>query len=192
MRFILLISICLYSISAAAQRSCVDIFDRGSRPAAVMMDARFVGENGGVFINTASGIFGKTKAQRVFFKTTYLNSDQLKSSVATIAATGYLESQFPEALDFIFVVTESNELRVHPKVVESSLSRVKHSSLNNGEPVLMAGELELSADGRIFRVNNRSGHYRPPKANLEWFIRTYFGSPTPSDLRVFDASESRR
>lgn len=63
---------------------------------------------------------------------------------------------------------------------------VRHSQLNEGwDPVYCAGEMRI-ASGMIDRINNESGHFRPPAACLE-YVRSVLGwlrAPTSPDVEM--------
>ena len=49
------------------------------------------------------------------------------------------------------------------------LGKHHHASLVAGEDVIAAGTMRVS-HGRLFEVDNASGHYRPPPASLSVFV----------------------
>jgi hypothetical protein len=53
---------------------------------------------------------------------------------------------------------------------EAEPHRFHHSSLTSGMPVAAAGEMIIFA-GRLYAINNRSGHYRPPPIALSRVIK---------------------
>lgn len=57
--------------------------------------------------------------------------------------------QIPRNVDF--VITKDNRL----------ILGSKHTTLSNGEDVLAAGQLKIDGSGRIRRIDNGSGHFRP-------------------------------
>ena len=64
------------------------------------------------------------------------------------------------------------DLRGHMYVsFEAERDVIHHSSLASGDPVLAAGEM-LIFKGRVYAINNQSGHYRPPPASLNRVIET--------------------
>lgn len=162
--------------SSQASNKCSDIFKYSvfsvvDETLILNLRDEFVGEETGVWVSTATGLFGgNQRLRKIFVKTRYLSDVEVQETVATVSS-GKLISNFPQARDFIFVVTINGELRVFLKNIgESSVVRVKHSSLAQGQPAVIAGEIMLNLDGSIFSVNNRSGHYMPPPQNLKWFL----------------------
>ena len=97
----------------------------------------------------------------------YLNADELKAARAYVDVHGNLAFEGGAVPDgrFIFVVNKRGELIV-AKPVEGS---IHHSSLSGGEPVRIAGELEI-AGGRIKTITNRSGHFRPSGEAFKQFL----------------------
>ncbi len=60
------------------------------------------------------------------------------------------------------VVNETGQLVVIPKFTRKT--EIKHPIATNGDPVLAAGEAEISGIAGQFvgiEINNYSGHYRP-------------------------------
>jgi hypothetical protein len=67
---------------------------------------------------------------------------------------------------YIFVVDQEGRLIAQQPVV----GRIHHSSLSAGEPVLTAGEFEIDGQGKLTRITNQSGHFRPNTASFEHFV----------------------
>ena len=53
---------------------------------------------------------------------------------------------------------------------EAEPHRFHHSSLAAGAPIAAAGEMIIFA-GKLYAINNRSGHYRPPPLALERVLK---------------------
>jgi hypothetical protein len=63
----------------------------------------------------------------------------------------------------IFIIDEKGDMYV------SSYQKARefhHSSLGQGKPVAMAGEIEVT-DGKLNYMSNRSGHYHPTKELMD-------------------------
>ena len=68
----------------------------------------------------------------------------------------------------IYVMNASGERFVS---FEAEPHRFHHSSLAGGEPVAAAGEM-IIFQGKLYAINNRSGHYRPPPITLDRVVKT--------------------
>ncbi len=66
----------------------------------------------------------------------------------------------------IFVMDAAGNLYVG---FEHERGKFHHSTFMAGEPVGMAGDIQIF-DGRIKMISNQSGHYRPPPAAFEQVI----------------------
>jgi hypothetical protein len=88
------------------------------------------------------------------------------------------DGKLHDANGFLFDTTESNTWDGQSKAIyvmdekgrifasrEQRLFEFHHSSLGQGKPVAGAGEIEVRA-GVLQNINNRSGHYKPPKESL--------------------------
>ena len=97
----------------------------------------------------------------------YLSADELKAARTYVDAHGNLAFESGAVPDgkYIFVVNRRGELIV-AKPVEGS---IHHSSLSDGEPVRIAGELKI-VGGRITTITNRSGHFRPSTEAFKQFL----------------------
>ncbi|WP_291516191.1 hypothetical protein [Bdellovibrio sp. ArHS] len=186
----------LIGFGAHGQGLCAQVFNVSSAKfdsiPRLNLKQQFVGEENGVFIETSSGMFGRgQRAQRIFMKTRYLTTEELKMTAATVGPSGKLISRFENSLDFIFIVNTTGEMHVYPlSSNQSGFTRLKHSSLAQGQPVLMAGEISLNRDGTIFSVSNKSGHYQPSSSHLNMFLKSYFSPEILARIKVVD--ESRR
>lgn len=63
---------------------------------------------------------------------------------------------------------------------------VRHSQLNNGwNPLWSAGEMQIW-NGQVTVINNESGHFKPPAANVQYVVDTLraYGIPLSSDLKA--------
>lgn len=94
----------------------------------------------------------------------------------TVAPKGFSVRVFPEqppvsealARGFaIYVMSASGEFTVS---FQAEPHRLHHSSLVAGGRVSAAGEM-IIFQGRLYAINNRSGHYRPPPVALERVIK---------------------
>ncbi|GAB1539968.1 hypothetical protein NUACC21_26370 [Scytonema sp. NUACC21] len=66
-----------------------------------------------------------------------------------------------------WAVTQEGELFIVPKYVQGH--EISHTVLTNGEPVLAAGEADITGfDGYYYllNINNHSGHYQPSLNSL--------------------------
>jgi hypothetical protein len=187
------ISFVVTGFSAEAHFKCVELLDNGStlnaEPKLLELRPEFVGEKNGVWVESSSGIFGRKSPRRVFVKTRYLTDQEVLGTIADFNPDGRLVSSFFGNLDFIFIVSLDGQLRVAPKKTnDSSFTRIKHSSLAQGQPVLIAGEISLNADGKVFSISNMSGHYLPPLANLVWFREQFLPKSIRSKTKLIDVS----
>lgn len=67
-----------------------------------------------------------------------------------------------------WAVTLQRELVIIPKYVASY--EIAHTVLTNGQPVLAAGQAEITGAAGMYwglEINNHSGHFRPSLASLE-------------------------
>jgi hypothetical protein len=53
--------------------------------------------------------------------------------------------------------------------------RLRHSSLNNGEPVASAGGISFNENGDVIRIDRFSGHYKPSRLQLKQFVDHLIG-----------------
>ena len=67
----------------------------------------------------------------------------------------------------IYVMSASGDFTVS---FAAEPHRLHHSSLAGGAPVAAAGEM-IIFKGKLYAINNRSGHYRPPPVTLERVIK---------------------
>jgi len=67
-----------------------------------------------------------------------------------------------------FVVTENGELFITPHTVNGV--EISHAVLSNGQPVLAAGQADISAFGGNFvgiGITPHSGHFQPSSRSLQ-------------------------
>lgn len=67
-----------------------------------------------------------------------------------------------------WAVTEQRELFIVTKYVQGQ--EISHTVLTNGEPVLAAGEADITGFDDYYyllNINNHSGHYQPSLSSLE-------------------------
>ncbi|GAA6621878.1 hypothetical protein [Scytonema sp. NUACC26] len=67
-----------------------------------------------------------------------------------------------------WAVTQEGELFIVPKYVQGQ--EISHAVITNGEPVLAAGEADISGFDDYYyllSINNHSGHYQPSLSSLE-------------------------
>lgn len=76
---------------------------------------------------------------------------------------------------YIFVISKKGELFATTKKMTED-GRIQHSSLVEGKPVLAAGSMCISENGKRIDIINESGHYTPKKENLEVIIKWFEAS----------------
>ncbi|WP_157660716.1 hypothetical protein [Burkholderia ubonensis] len=110
---------------------------------------------------------------------TYENHQKMKSdsrySFSPVVMDGKLFN--PDGSDirrgfYIYVLRPDHGLAIAKDA--DKFGYFHHSYMNNGLPVICAGELAIK-DGKIFGINNYSGHYRPSDRNLDVAIDVLHG-----------------
>lgn len=165
---------------------------RQAPPAPRPMLEKYQGEEAdGVNVDVGPSPSGR---RILFMKVRYLSEGEQALFRASIDAQGILRHRQSRAsLNFVFVVLRNGQLLVAPILTgQSPFARTKHSALAQGKPVLMAGELEINPDGKIFSVSNDSGHYQPTSSELQWFLREYIPNYPMTRVRVLDRTSGTR
>ena len=93
--------------------------------------------------------------------------------------------------DYLYVLTRENRWLLCPKVELSCGASVKHSSLSRGKPVRAAGVVKVR-EGRVIRISNDSGHYRPGAASMRTMIRWLAEQGVSAESYVLDLSVKNR
>jgi hypothetical protein len=97
----------------------------------------------------------------------YFNADQQANARVYVSPDKQLMTARGPLGDgkWIFVVNANGEMIADRPVP----SVVHHSSLAGGEPVLMAGQIEITG-GVLTRIDNQSGHFRPDVPAFKAFL----------------------
>jgi hypothetical protein len=108
----------------------------------------------------------------------YLTPAQRDSARVYVGSDGLLKSalakdKLPNG-KYIFVVDSEGRLIAAnddppPGATHNPPGFLHHSSLSNGDPVRMAGQFEIAA-GKIVKINNQSGHFRPDADAFKEFL----------------------
>lgn len=95
-------------------------------------------------------------------------------------------SPLPEALGFLYVLSQDSKLYVAPLGGMAGEFRFRHSSFVAGAPVLAAGQGKYE-DG-VFHLNRASGHYEPRFEHLlqigQWLVDQ---GVDPKRVRLYDS-----
>jgi hypothetical protein len=104
-------------------------------------------------------------------------------SLSAVLSNGKVGGGFKDGL-FMYVVNEDGEVIVGARLgqrgnVQDRATGMPHPTLVGGKDpkVLAAGEVEIRA-GRIYRVNNQSGHYQPTRGALRATAKAFMKLPT--------------
>jgi RHS repeat-associated protein len=92
---------------------------------------------------------------------------------------GKIKLDVPGQREFDFVVTTDNRLVIGKR----------HHLLGDRSDVLAAGQMKISGDGRVTRIDNLSGHYRPTVLEAEGFadaLKKAGVNPTGATLNIHD------
>jgi hypothetical protein len=120
-------------------------------------------------------------------KVTYLNREQRESLKVEMTSDGLRSMATGELITKdihgIFVISTKGEIYLQWETPEG-VHTFRHSSFFAGTPVLFAGYLQMTANGQVKLISNKSGHYEPSKLRLDWAIRFL-------EERGFDFSKAR-
>lgn len=102
-------------------------------------------------------------------KIVYSTNDQQKAGTMAVkdGALAFPDGQLlMPGQNYMYVVTTDGRMIVGQQVS----GVVHHSSLSQGNPILMGGILSVDAKGRLNSINNFSGHFRPSAKAFEKFV----------------------
>jgi hypothetical protein len=95
----------------------------------------------------------------------YYNEEERQQFVITVGSVLKRFNGKPLVGDNIFVMSKQNILYADNKDTTSSV-RLHHSSFLSGQAVKAAGHLYTDSSGKLYKIDNSSGHYGPTDAHL--------------------------
>jgi filamentous hemagglutinin len=105
-------------------------------------------------------------------KVTYFSEPEREAMRVFVASDGTIVDakgqRLPDA-EYIFVVDSQGRMIARAWDSRYDKGLVHHSSLSEGDPVLMAGEIHMK-NGEITMLANRSGHFRPDTPAYKRFV----------------------
>lgn len=119
-------------------------------------------------------IYLREEAQRAPYMARFQNGRILQSNGQPFfrgqdpGSLGAVAPQGRNPLKAIFVIDKEGRMMLNPGNVDG---RFHHSSFVAGDNVVAAGEIFLTAEGRVSAITNGSGHYLPSASNAEEVIR---------------------
>lgn len=95
----------------------------------------------------------------------YYNEEDRKEFVITVDSVLTRANEKPLSGDNIFVMSKQNVLYAANKETSGSV-RLHHSSFLSGQAVKAAGHLYTNGSGKLYKIDNSSGHYGPTNVHL--------------------------
>lgn len=121
----------------------------------------------------------------------YFTKEQSQACLVTLAEDGKLKDYSGKTCHgkYIFVLEDQNLY-----LVPLSREEAHHSDSVQGRPVNLVGELRIVA-GKIIKVNNDSGHYKPPphlvREGLKTLLMQFCSKPQKDDIPIVFEAHSK-